>query len=180
MQSASPRGLRGIAALATVIVLGCGPAAAGATATAAATVTATTTTAGTTAASTVTRPPNAPASIRIGQVSLRRCRQKLLSYCGRIAVPLDYSSPASPDIGIGFRWLPATGHPTGVILAVEGGPGFSSAGSQNLYLAMAGSLLRSRDMLLVNLRGTGNSTPVNCPGLERAGPGSMGPGSTTW
>ena len=186
MRSASPRGPRGIAALAAVIVLACGPAAAtatpaaaaGATATAAATVTAAgataATAAGTTAASTVTRPPNAPASIRIGQVSLRRCQQKLLSYCGRIAVPLDYSSPASPDIGIGFRWLPATGHPTGVILAVEGGPGFSSAGSQNLYLAMAGSLLRSRDMLLVNLRGTGNSTPVNCPGLEQAGPRQQG------
>jgi pimeloyl-ACP methyl ester carboxylesterase len=187
MQSASPRGPRAIAALATVIVLGCGPAAATATPAAAAAATATpaaatvttaaaTAAAGTTAAGTVTRPPNAPASIRIGQVSLRRCRQKLLSYCGRIAVPLDYSSPASPDIGIGFRWLPAAGHPTGVILAVEGGPGFSSAGSQNLYLAMAGSLLRSRDMLLVNLRGTGNSTPVNCPGLERAGPRQQGNG----
>ncbi len=122
----------------------------------------------------MTRPPNAPASIRVGQVRLRRCQQKLLSYCGRIEVPLDYSSPASPDIGIGFRWLPASGHATGTILAVEGGPGYSSAGSQNLYIAMAGPLLRTRDLLLVNLRGTGNSTPVNCPGLEHAGPRQHG------
>ncbi len=191
MRSAGPRRPRGIAALAAVVVLAAGsaaattatgPAAAAATVTApavtaapvtAAAAAATTVTA-TAAASTATRPPNAPASIRLGHVSLRRCQQKLLSYCGRIAVPLDYSSPASPDIEIGFRWLPATRHATGVILAVEGGPGFSSTGSQNLYLAMAGSLLRSRNMLLVNLRGTGNSTPVNCPGLERAGPRQQG------
>jgi pimeloyl-ACP methyl ester carboxylesterase len=146
---------RCIAALAAVIVLVSGwPAA---------TVTA--------AAAAVTRRPNAAASIRLGDVSLPRCHQKRLSYCGRLAVPLDYSSPASPDIEIGFRWLPATRtrHAAGTILAVEGGPGFSSTGSQSLYVAMAGRLLRTRNMLLINLRGTGNSTPVNCPGLERAG-----------
>jgi pimeloyl-ACP methyl ester carboxylesterase len=56
--------------------------------------------------------------------------------------------------------------PAGTILAVEGGPGYATTGTEPEYVAMAGSLLRTRSMLLVNLRGTGNSTPINCPRLE--------------
>jgi pimeloyl-ACP methyl ester carboxylesterase len=89
-----------------------------------------------------------------------------VAYCGRILVPLDYSSTASPRIVIGFRWIPAAGHPAGTVLAVEGGPGFASTGTQSEYLAMLGPLRRSRNLLLVNLRGTGTSTPLRCPGLE--------------
>jgi pimeloyl-ACP methyl ester carboxylesterase len=95
--------------------------------------------------------------------------------CGGIRVPLDYSSAASPRIHIGFQWLPATGgRAAGTVLAVEGGPGYSSTGSGYLYRAMMGPLLRTRNLLLVNLRGTGNSTPVNCRGLENAGPKQYG------
>lgn len=90
-------------------------------------------------------------------------------FCGRLVVPLDYSSPASPKIHIGFRWLPATRHAVGTILAVEGGPGFATTGTEPEYLAMIGRLHRTRNLLLVNLRGTGNSTLVNCPALEHAG-----------
>ncbi len=64
-----------------------------------------------------------PASLRMGSISLRRCAAKPLTYCGGLDVPLDYSSAASPRIHLGFRWLPATSHPAGTILAVEGGPG---------------------------------------------------------
>lgn len=112
-----------------------------------------------------------PGSVRLGDVTLRRCATAPLTYCGGLAVPLDYSSAASPDIHIGFRWLPATAtrHPQGTVLAVEGGPGFATTGTEPEYLAMMGSLVRTRSLLLVNLRGTGNSTPVNCPGLEHYG-----------
>jgi len=110
-----------------------------------------------------------PASLRMGSISLRRCAAKPLTYCGGLAVPLDYSSAASPRIHLGFRWLPATSHPAGTILAVEGGPGYASTGSEPEYLAMTGPLLATRNLLLVDLRGTGTSTPVNCRGLERAG-----------
>jgi len=84
-------------------------------------------------------------------------------------VPLDYASAASPRIRIGFRWLPASGHAVGTVLAVEGGPGFATTGTQGAYLAQMGPLKRTRNLLLVNLRGTGNSTVINCPGLEHAG-----------
>ena len=111
---------------------------------------------------------------RLGTVSTRRCATRPLAYCGHIRVALDYSSPASPQIRIGFRWLPATSGARGTILAVEGGPGYSSTGSQSLYRAMMGPLTRTRNLLLVDLRGTGTSTALNCPGLEQAGARQQG------
>jgi pimeloyl-ACP methyl ester carboxylesterase len=126
-----------------------------------------------------------PARLTIRGITLRRCGTGAVAYCGRIRVPLDYARPAaSPRIGIGFRWLPATDAVTasgivprragGTVLAVEGGPGYSSTGSQSLYRAMMGPLTRTRNLLLVNLRGTGNSTLIRCPGLEHAGPAQHG------
>ena len=52
--------------------------------------------------------PRLPAA---GDSQLRRCAKWPLTFCGGLAVPLDYSSAASPDIDIGFRWLPATATP---------------------------------------------------------------------
>jgi pimeloyl-ACP methyl ester carboxylesterase len=109
---------------------------------------------------------SAPGSLRVGRVTLHKCATAPVTYCGGWQVPLDYASKASPDIHIGFDWVPATGHATGTVLAVEGGPGFATTGSEFAYLAMLGPLRRTRNLLLVNLRGTGNSTLIDCPGLE--------------
>ncbi len=106
-------------------------------------------------------------ALRVGQVTLHPCAPTSSSYCGSVRVPLDYSSAASPSISIGFRWLPATGRAVGTVLAVEGGPGYASTGSAGIYRAMMGSLSQTRNLLTVDLRGTGTSTPVRCPGLER-------------
>ncbi len=107
-------------------------------------------------------------AIRVGSVKLTECGTAPLVYCGSLKVPLDYSSKASPDISIGFELLPPTVAKVaaGTILAVEGGPGFATTGSESLYVAAAGPLLRTRNMLLVNLRGTGNSALIDCKGLE--------------
>jgi pimeloyl-ACP methyl ester carboxylesterase len=110
-----------------------------------------------------------PDRLRVGTITLRKCAARPVTYCGRLAVPLDYSSAASPRIQLGFRWLPATNRPAGTVLAVEGGPGYASTGSEPEYLAMTGPLRATRNLLLIDLRGTGTSTPVNCRGLERAG-----------
>jgi len=114
----------------------------------------------------------APPAVRVGGLTLRRCGRIPPAYCGKLAVPLDYSTPASPDIHVGFRWLPAIGSQRPkmrTVLAVEGGPGYATVGTQGAYTAMLGSLRRTTNVLLVNLRGTGDSTPVRCAGLERFG-----------
>jgi len=119
--------------------------------------------------------PALAASIRLGSVTLRRCARSPLTFCGHLAVPLDYSSPVSPSIRIGFRWLPATRRAVGTVLSVEGGPGFATTGSEDDYLPDIGPLHRTRNLLLVDLRGTGTSTPIDCRGLERAGSRQSGP-----
>ncbi len=108
------------------------------------------------------------ATLRLGGLRLKRCQKTPVTYCGSLLVPLDYSRASSPRIRIGFRWLPATNarHADGVVLAVEGGPGFATTGTEGSYRAMMGSLRRTRGLLLVNLRGTGNSTLIDCAGLE--------------
>jgi pimeloyl-ACP methyl ester carboxylesterase len=109
-----------------------------------------------------------PGRLRLGRLTLHRCHMSPLTYCGDLKVSLDYSRRTSPRIHIGFRWLPATatGHGQGTVLAVEGGPGFATTGTEGAYRAMMGPLRRSRNLLLINLRGTGNSTVIDCPGLE--------------
>ncbi len=88
------------------------------------------------------RSPAARPRLQVGTITLRRCAAKPLTFCGGLAVPLDYSSAASPRIQVGFRWLPATGAAAGTILAVEGGPGYASTGSEPEYRAMAGRCWR--------------------------------------
>ncbi len=107
--------------------------------------------------------------LRLGSVPLQACTKRPRTYCGHLMVPLDYAVAASPESASGSAGCPASGHATGTVLAVEGGPGFATTGTQGAYLAMMGTLQRTRNLLLVNLRGTGNSTPINCPGLEHAG-----------
>ena len=114
----------------------------------------------------------APPAVRVGGLTLHRCGRVQPVYCGKLAVPLDYSAPASPDIHVGFRWLPATGSRRPgrrTVLAVEGGPGYATAGTQGAYTAMLGPLRRTTNLLLINLRGTGDSTVVKCTGLEHFG-----------
>ena len=54
----------------------------------------------------------------------------------------------------------------GTIVAVEGGPGYGSIGSRSLYRSLYAPLLTSRDLLLVDNRGTGLSGAIICRPLQ--------------
>jgi pimeloyl-ACP methyl ester carboxylesterase len=111
---------------------------------------------------------HAASTERVGAVTLHRCAA-MNGWCGSVRRPLDPSNPRGPRIGIGFRWLPAGGGHARVatLVAVEGGPGFPSIGSRSEYQAMYGPLLRTRNLLLVDNRGTGRSGVIDCPDLQR-------------
>jgi pimeloyl-ACP methyl ester carboxylesterase len=115
------------------------------------------------------------ASLRVGTQTLTRCAAHPLAYCGTLAVPLDRSSPASPQIGIAFRFYPATSAPAqGTVVPVEGGPGYpsiesvsySSGGGPAGYAPMYGSLLEHWNLLAIDNRGTGESAGLRCPALQ--------------
>jgi pimeloyl-ACP methyl ester carboxylesterase len=109
-------------------------------------------------------------TLEVGSQILHRCGLAPRAYCGRLAVPLDRSNPGSPAISVAYRWYPAT-HPNGgvaegTVVPVEGGPGYPSTGSVGGFDAMYGPVLAQRNLLAVDLRGTGASTPVTCPGIQ--------------
>ncbi len=124
------------------------------------------------------RAASAPQTLRVGTQTLTLCASAPQAYCGTLAVPLDYGSPAGPDISIDYRWYPASeaapGQAAGTVVPVEGGPGYpsigsvayESSGSPAGYSAMYGPLLGRWNMLAVDNRGTGSSTPLRCPALQ--------------
>ncbi|HXD55454.1 MAG TPA: alpha/beta fold hydrolase [Solirubrobacteraceae bacterium] len=114
-------------------------------------------------------------TVRLGSQTLERCQEKPLAFCGKLAVPLDYSSPSGPFISVAYRWFPATAGPAkGTVVPVEGGPGYPSIGSVEYasgtgragYGPMYGPLLERWNMLAVDNRGTGASTPLRCTPLQ--------------
>ncbi|HXP22020.1 MAG TPA: alpha/beta fold hydrolase [Streptosporangiaceae bacterium] len=105
--------------------------------------------------------------IRVGSVLIPPCRASRLAWCTTIRVPYDYFQPAAGTIRLGFQWYPATsGKSSRTIVAIQGGPGYPTTDYADSYRAMFGPLLTTRNLLLVNLRGTGNSSPFTCKALQ--------------
>ncbi len=105
--------------------------------------------------------------IRVGSVTIPPCQASPLAWCTRINVPLDYRDPAAGHIKLGFQWYPATsGRAVGTILAVQGGPGYPTTDYAVDYRGTFRPLLARRNLLLVNLRGTGNSSAFLCKPLQ--------------
>ena len=114
--------------------------------------------------------------LRLGSLTLHRCKDGPRWWCGSLPRPLDPARPSGPRIDIGFRWLPArrpARHPA--LVAVEGGPGYPSTGSRYEYTSIYGPLLRGRGLLLVDNRGTGTSALIDCKPLHTFAGVTSGP-----
>ena len=89
--------------------------------------------------------------------------------CGSIEVPFERSDPSYGTTRIAFavRERDQADRPSlGTIFAQEGGPGFASTGTANAYTKLFDDLLERRDLVLVDMRGTGRSEPLDCPELQ--------------
>jgi pimeloyl-ACP methyl ester carboxylesterase len=90
--------------------------------------------------------------------------------CGSISVPLDRTGAVRGRLRIEFeryRRRDLKAPPAGTLLAIEGGPGYSTTDSRDSYLTLLAPLRARRDLLLVDLRGTGLSGALDCPALRR-------------
>ena len=90
--------------------------------------------------------------------------------CGSVAVPLDRLDSAAGTIRIEFelyRRHQRSRPSLGTLLAIEGGPGFSTTSSRSSYSDLDRPLLGQRDLLLIDLRGTGRSDVINCPAFRK-------------
>jgi pimeloyl-ACP methyl ester carboxylesterase len=92
--------------------------------------------------------------------------------CDRISVPAVRGEPSLGEQSIFFAVRTrdrAAKPPVGTIVAVEGGPGYASTNfdSAKSFRTVFGPLLRRRDLVLIDQRGTGHSQAVNCSQLQR-------------
>ncbi|MDF2742498.1 MAG: hypothetical protein K0S88_3868, partial [Actinomycetia bacterium] len=108
-----------------------------------------------------------PGRLAVGRLLLDPCEDAEGAWCGSLRAPFDRADPAAGTIGVAFEWYPAEQAPAGTIVAVEGGPGYPSTGSRDYYLELFAPLQRTRNLLLVDDRGTGGSGLINCRPLQR-------------
>lgn len=110
-----------------------------------------------------------PQTITVGQLTLTLCNTDYTGYCGSIKRPIDPKGVTPGKVTVGFEYYPRSdmSHPSlGTILPQEGGPGYSSTGTRDYYLAIFDALRDRRDVLIVDKRGTGLSSPIDCPALQ--------------
>ncbi len=102
-------------------------------------------------------------------VDLHPCPRIDGAECGSIRVLLDPRDPALGTTQVGFLRYPRRRQELpslGTIVAVEGGPGYSTIASRWYYRDLYKPLLDRRELLLVDLRGTGRSDAIDCPQLQ--------------
>ena len=100
---------------------------------------------------------------------LRECRAVPRARCGSIKVLLDREKPSVGKLRIGFELYPRRDRSRpllGTIVAVEGGPGYSSTDSRSWFIDLYKPLLNRYQLLIVDNRGTGKSGAILCQPLQ--------------
>ncbi|HEY7456370.1 MAG TPA: alpha/beta fold hydrolase, partial [Solirubrobacterales bacterium] len=115
----------------------------------------------------------APGVAAGADVQLQRCDlgAKRPLRCGKLTVPLWRGDPALGTTEIAFAVRPRSdrSRPSlGTILATDGGPGYASTAAPYVrsLSAVLAPLLRRRELVFVDARGTGRSGVVDCPTLQ--------------
>ena len=100
---------------------------------------------------------------------LKKCRHVPHARCGIMRVPLDRTHPGRGTIGIHVEMHPRrdTSLPLlGTIVAVQGGPGYPTLQYRDSYLSLFHPLLGRYRLLMMDNRGTGSSSAIDCPALQ--------------
>lgn len=92
--------------------------------------------------------------------------------CGSLAVPEDPRRPAGRAIRLKVVILRALEPRPGAVplFHLEGGPGVAATQALPFYLGPGRGYRRSRDLVLVDQRGTGGSNPLRCQEIESRSP----------
>jgi pimeloyl-ACP methyl ester carboxylesterase len=110
-----------------------------------------------------------------GPLALERCRfegveEDLL--CGLLPVPEDREQPSGRTIALRVVVVPALdpAPDAAPLFDLAGGPGVAATGAASFYAGPGTAFRRTRDVVLVDQRGTGGSHPLRCPALEALSP----------
>jgi pimeloyl-ACP methyl ester carboxylesterase len=102
-------------------------------------------------------------------ITLSECRLPRLAQavqCGALAVPENRAEPRGRKLSIFVAVLPAntlSPKPDPLVL-LAGGPG-QAASTLGPFALQLGAVRRTRDIVLIDQRGTGRSSPLDCPAL---------------
>jgi pimeloyl-ACP methyl ester carboxylesterase len=87
--------------------------------------------------------------------------------CTTLEVPEDRSQPEGRKIALALAWVPADGEAEpDPLFMIAGGPGQSAKESYPMLHAAFRDVRRSRNVLLLDARGTGGSRPLVCRNAE--------------
>jgi len=117
----------------------------------------------------VQAPPLAQTDARPAIVPVACPRSRAAAECGYLRVPLDRRHPDGRRIRIYFErdFRTDRAQPqTSTVLSIEGGPGFSTTADRAARLGLWRPISAHRDLLLVDLRGTGRSGALDCPAFR--------------
>ncbi|MEI7630504.1 MAG: alpha/beta fold hydrolase [Actinomycetes bacterium] len=104
----------------------------------------------------------------VGSLTVKSCDEVAtpgsLTWCGTLKRPWDPRDDSLGSFELAFALvLPVTGQLLKpAVVGIEGGPGYGSIASGQLYAEMLQPLLSDRALLVVDQRGTGRSSPVAC------------------
>jgi pimeloyl-ACP methyl ester carboxylesterase len=85
--------------------------------------------------------------------------------CAELTVPENYGAPGGSQIKLHVARVPAIsrGKDPDPLFLLAGGPGMSATALYGNAAPVFGRIRRSRDIILVDQRGTGGSNALNCP-----------------
>jgi len=94
-------------------------------------------------------------------------------YCGTVTVPIDRGGTVPALVGktiaLHVMWKPATVADTdGALFALAGGPGQAATPFATDFASVLAPALGTRDLVVFDQRGTGESSPLDCPGATSA------------
>jgi pimeloyl-ACP methyl ester carboxylesterase len=107
----------------------------------------------------------APARAELG---FRPCAGTPDYDCAKLPVPLDPAAPDGEQIALEVRRLTETREGRGVLVALAGGPGQSSTSFIDDFADVLAEGLVDRQLVVVDLRGTGASGALRCSALDGA------------
>jgi len=85
--------------------------------------------------------------------------------CGQVQVPLDHTSGAG-SVVLSLAYRHPAGPPRNTVVGLAGGPGEPALAAASFFAGLAAPALGTRDMLVFDPRGVGQSSPVDCPRIE--------------
>jgi len=110
---------------------------------------------------------SAAATLKVGSLTLRHCATAA-PWCGTVQRALDPSGRVPGTLDVYFEFYPHTNpRPSrGTLVATEGGPGFPATETRSEYLGLFAPLRATRDVVIMDNRGTGRSGAIDCQPLQ--------------